>query len=101
MGKRSDVTVPQRREAVLMLLRREEPAGKVARRFGVSQHTLYRWRDDFLAGGEAALASGKGQNDPRDRQITEFQKELTRRDQVIGELTIANRVLKKTTDGLY
>jgi transposase-like protein len=101
MGKRSDVTVPQRREAVLMLLRREEPAAKVARRFGVSEHTLYRWRDDFLAGGEAALASGKGQNDPRDRQIAELQKELTQRDQVIGELTIANRVLKKTTDGLY
>ncbi len=101
MGKRSDVTVPQRREAVLMLLRREEPAVKVARRFGVSEHTLYRWRDDFLAGGEAALASGKGQNDPRDRQIAELQKELTQRDQVIGELTIANRVLKKTTDGLY
>lgn len=101
MGKRSDLTVPQRREAVLMLLRREEPATKVARRFGVSEQTLYRWRDDFLVGGEAALGSGKGQNDPRDRQIGELQKELTQRDQVIGELTIANRVLKKTTDGLY
>jgi transposase-like protein len=101
MGKRSDLTVPQRREVVLMLLRREEPAAKLARRSGVSEHTLYRWRDDFLAGGEAALASGKGQNDPRDRQIAELQKELTQRDQVIGELTIANRVLKKTADGLY
>jgi hypothetical protein len=45
--------------------------------------------------------SGKGQHDPRDRQIAELQKDLTRRDQVIGELTIANRVLKKTADGLY
>ena len=41
MGKRSNLTVPERREAVLMLLRREEPAGKLARRFGVSEHTLY------------------------------------------------------------
>jgi len=108
MGKRSDLTVSQRREVVLMLLRREEPAAKLARRFGVSEHrfgvsehTLYRWRDDFLAGGEAALASGKGQNDPRDRQIVELKKQLSDRDQVIGELTIANRVLKKTADGLY
>ena len=30
MGKRSDLTVSQRREVVLMLLRREEPAGKLA-----------------------------------------------------------------------
>lgn len=73
----------------------------MARRFGISEHTLYRWREDFLAGGEAGLASGKDQNDPRDRQIAELQKELTQRDQVIGELTIANRVLKKTANGLY
>ncbi len=101
MGKRSDLSISQRREVVLMLLRREEPAAKLARRYGVSEQTLYRWRDEFLAGGEAALGSCKGQNDPRDRQIHQLQKELMERDQVIGELTIANRVLKKTADGLY
>jgi transposase-like protein len=101
MGKRSDLTVSQRREVVLMLLRREEPAGRLARRFGVSEQTLYRWRDEFLAGGEAALSAGKGQHDARQREIAELKKQLTQRDQVIGELTIANRILKKTADGLY
>jgi len=101
MGKRSDVTVSQRREVVLMLLRREEAAGKLARRLGVSEPTLYRWRDDFLAGGEAALSAGKGQHDPRERELAELKKQLSQRDQVIGELTIANRILKKTADGLY
>jgi transposase-like protein len=101
MGKRSDLTVSQRREVVLMLLRREEPAAKLASRFGVSEQTLYRWRDEFLAGGEAALSAGKGQHDPRQREIGELRKQLTQRDQVIGELTIANRILKKTADGLY
>ena len=101
MGKRSGLTAAERREAVLVLLRREEPAAKVARRFGVSEQTLYRWRDEFLAGGEAALANGKGGADLRDREIRELKKEVERRDQVIGELTIANRILKKTADGLY
>ena len=101
MGKRSELTPPQRRDVVLALLRREEPAGKLARRNGVSEQTLYRWRDEFLAGGEAALASGKGGADPRDREIRELKKEVEGRDQVIGELTIANRILKKTADGLY
>ena len=101
MGKRSDLSIPQRREVVLMLLRREEPAAKLARRFGVSEQTLYRWRDEFLAGGEAALANGKGGADPRDREIRERKKEVEGRDQVIGELTIANRILKKTADGSY
>ena len=49
MGKRSELSVAQRREAVLALLRREEPATKLARRFGVSEQTLHRWRDEFLA----------------------------------------------------
>ena len=101
MGKRSDLSIPHRREVVLMLLRREEPAAKLARRFGVSEQTLYRWRDEFLAGGEAALANGKGGADPRDREIRELKKEVEGRDQVIGELTIANRILKKTADGSY
>jgi transposase-like protein len=83
-----------------MLLRREEPAANLARRFGISEHTLYRWRDAFLAGGEAALASGKGRNEPRDRENTELKKQLAERDQVIGELTIANRILKKTAGHL-
>ena len=56
MGKRSELSVAKRREVVLVLLRREEPANKLARRYGISEQTLYRWRDEFLAGGEGALA---------------------------------------------
>ncbi len=92
MGKRSVLSVAQRREAVLALIRREEPAGKLARRFGVSEQTLHRWRDDFLAGGEAALC---GKNGGQGRRIDELEKAIEGRDQVIGEMTIANRVLKK------
>ena len=33
-------------------------------------------------------------------KIKELKRELARRDQVIGELTIANRLLKKSSDGL-
>jgi transposase len=96
MGKRSEVPVNERRQAVLSLLRREEPAAAIARRCGVAEATLYRWRDDFLAGGEAALAGGtQNGGSSRDRQIAEFERQLESRDQVIGELTVANRVLKK------
>jgi transposase-like protein len=58
MGKRSEVPVAERREAVLSFFRREEAAAVIARRYGVAEATLYRWRDDFLAAGEAALAGG-------------------------------------------
>lgn len=74
MGKQVEVSVPQRCEAVLKLLRREEPAAQIARRLGVSEPTLYRWRDDFPAGGRAALGSRKGAGDRRERQIKELRQ---------------------------
>ena len=96
MGAHSNLSISERREIVLSLLRRDEPAKVLARRHGLSENPLYRWRDDFLTGGEAALANGKGKADPRERQIAELKKQLGERDQIIGELTIANRLLKKT-----
>ena len=98
-AKRTELDVTQRTEVVLALLRREEPAAKLARRYGISEPTLYRYRDQFLEGGKAALADGRrGQADPRDRQIEALKKDLAKRDQVIGELTIANRIFKKNME---
>lgn len=101
MGSRSKLSMSERREVVLSLLRREEPATVLARRYGISENTLYRWRDEFMTAGEAALANGKGKADPRERQIAELKRQLGQRDKVIGELTIANRILKKTADESY
>jgi transposase-like protein len=77
MSKRCEVSVTDRREAVLSMLRREEPAAVIARRVGVSEPTLYRWRDEFVAAGEAALTSGgrKG-SDGRDRRIARCSSNL-------------------------
>jgi transposase len=100
MPKRSESTAVQRREAVLALLRREEPAVQLARRWGISEPTLYRWRDEFLAAGEAALAPGKNGSDAAARQQRELQAQLEERDRVIGELTVANRILKKLSGQL-
>ncbi len=100
MGKKSNVSEPQQREVVLALLRREESAAKLARRLGVSEPTLYAWRDKFIAGGMAALASGKNGVSAEARRIHELERAVQERDQVVGELTIVNRILKKTSDGL-
>jgi transposase-like protein len=100
MARQSNVDVKDRRAAVLSLLRREEAAAVIARRIGVSEPTLYRWRDEFVAAGEAALANGSGKKGVggRDRRIAELEAQIEKRDQVIGEYTIANRILKKLSD---
>ena len=52
MGAKAKLSVPERRKVVLSLIRREEPAAVLARRYGISENTLYRWRDDFLTAGQ-------------------------------------------------
>ena len=90
MGKRSMLPPGKRAELVVRLLSKEEPAVQIARRAGISEQTLYRWCDEFLGGGKQALA-GRG----ADKELSELKSALAERDRVIGELTIANRVLKK------
>ena len=99
MAKRSDLSGAERAQLVLRLLSKEEPAVQIARRAGVSEQTLYRWRDEFIAGGRAQLA-GKGVDARQERKLERLEGELAERDQVIGELTVANRILKKLSGGL-
>jgi len=103
MGKRSGLSVSQRIEVVLVMLRREEPISILSRRYGVSENTLHRWKDDFVKAGQAGLAYGRGKAGvgADTVRIKQLERDLAKRDQVIGELTIANRILKKTADGSY
>ena len=83
---------------MLRLLSKEEPAVQIARRAGISEQTLYRWRDEFIGGGKQAL-NGRGENE-QVKKIARLEGQLAERDQVIGEITIANRILKKLSGGL-
>ena len=99
MGKQSKLSMTEQRDVVLMLLRKEESAAVLARRYGVSEGSLYRWRDLFLQGGQQALGNGKQGTNAQEARIKELEKEVEKREQVIGEITIANRILKKRVDG--
>ena len=96
MARGTKLTEAEKTEVVLKLLRREESAAKLARRYGISEQTLYRYRDQFLEAGKAGLSGGGD----LEKRVKELQREIEKREQVIGELTIANRILKKKVDGL-
>ncbi|MEO5329271.1 MAG: transposase [Magnetococcus sp. THC-1_WYH] len=100
MAKASDLTPEQRVEVVLSLLRRDEPASILARRYGISTNTLSQWREEFLAGGANNLASGNHQKRAEATRLAELEAAVEERDRVIGEITIANRILKKKADAL-
>ena len=52
MPRKSMLTAEQRMQLVVRLLSKEEPAVQIARRAGISEQTLYRWRDEFLSAGK-------------------------------------------------
>ena len=97
MPRQPKLTVKKRKEAVLALLRKEDTATKIARRYKISEQTLYRYRDAFLASGEQGLKDGRKANAER-AEIEALKKQLAERDQIIGELTVINRILKKSSE---
>lgn len=99
MPRKSELTAVERVQLVLRLLSKEEPAVSIARRAGISEQTLYRWREEFIAGGKQAL-NGRTADAVQAKEVGRLGAQLAERDQVIGELTVANRILKKLSGGL-
>lgn len=88
MSGTSPLTPAERRDIVLSLLRGEATVQDLATQYEVSEATLHRWRSKFLAGGEAALAGERSQEFSDRKRIQELEQEVSRRAQVIGELTM-------------
>ncbi len=62
---------------VVSILRGEVTMAEAARREGVPQTSIAKWRDRFPAGGQAALAAGNRGSSSRETQLTAEVEELT------------------------
>ena len=74
----------QRKTAAVLRLLRGEDLELVSRSLGVTAATLSGWRDEFLAGGEAALASK-----PTDAKTVEAERLKAK----LGELMLERELL--------
>jgi transposase-like protein len=74
----------QRKTATVLRLLRGEDLQLVSRELGVTAATLSGWRDDFLAGDQAALKS---------RPTNDRDDEIARLRAKVGELTMDNELL--------
>jgi hypothetical protein len=81
-GERGRFSSQRQTAAVLRPLRGED-LELVSRELGVTAATLSGWRDDFLAGGQAALKSRPA--DDRDEEIPRLRAK-------VGELTMDNEL---------
>ena len=82
-------SVDEKCEIVMAVLRGQEPTSVICQRHGVSETAVYRWRDQFLEGGRSGLSGGAS------GEAEQLRAENEELKLVIGELTVANRVLRK------
>ena len=79
---------------VLEGLRGEYTIAALCRREGIAQSLYYKWSKDFLEAGKSRLAGAtKGQ--ANSDEVDELGSANDQRKQLVAELVLKNRVLKK------
>ena len=85
---------------VLEGLRGEYSIAELCRREGIVQNLYYRWSKEFLEAGKKRLAGDTARAATTD-EVKELRREASALKEVVAELTLENRLLKKsvTADG--
>ena len=83
---------------VLEGLRGEESISELCRREGIAANLYYRWSKDFLEAGKKQLA-GDTVREATSDEVKELRAEKRELKEVVAEITLKNRVLKKSWTG--
>ena len=84
---------------VLDGLRGEESIAAICRREGINPNLYYCWSKDFLEAGKKRL-SGDLQREATSTEVTDMKQENNQLKQLVAELSLKNRVLKKSLHGM-
>lgn len=83
---------------VLEGLRGEESIAELCRREGINPNMYYKWSKEFLEAGKARL-TGDTKRQATSSEVAELRQENEQLKQVVAELLLNNRVLKKSVLG--
>ena len=83
---------------VLEGLRGEESVAELCRREGISQSVYYRWSKEFLEAGKQRLV-GNTKREASSEDVQSLRQENEQLKQLVAELALKNRVLKKSVIG--
>jgi len=84
---------------VLERLRGESPKADICRREGIHTTQYYKWIKAFLESGKRQL-SGYTLREANREEVQALRKENEELKQLVAELSLQNRMFKKTADGL-
>jgi transposase len=83
---------------VLEGLRGEQSVADLCRREGIASNLYYRWSKDFLEAGKKQLA-GDTVREATSDEVKDLRSENRELKEVVAEITLKNRVLKKSLVG--
>jgi transposase len=78
---------------VLSVLRGEQSAAEAARRHGVSETSVGKWKEQFLEGGRAGLEAAKDRRGPIGREV-QLEAQVGELTQALGEAHVELRLAK-------
>lgn len=84
---------------VLEGLRGEASVAEICRREGLNTNIYYKWSKEFLEAGKKRL-QGDTVREATSTEVVELKKENDQLKQLVAELSLDNRVLKKSLNGL-
>jgi transposase len=83
---------------VLQGLRGEDSIAELCRRERISQNLYYRWSKEFLEAGKKRLA-GDTAREATSEEVRTLRREAGALKEVVADLTLENRLLKKSMTG--
>jgi transposase len=84
---------------VLEGLRGESSVAELCRREGIAQSLYYKWSKEFLEAGKQRLA-GNTKRQADSQEVSGMRHENEQLKQLVAELALKNRVLKKSLLGV-
>jgi transposase len=84
---------------VLEGLKGEDSIAAICRREGIVPNLYYRWSKDFLEAGKKRL-QGDTVREANSAEVNGLREENSQLKQLVAELSLKNRMLKKSSDGL-
>ena len=84
---------------ILEGLKGEDSIAAICRREGIAPSLYYKWSKTFLQAGKRRL-KGDTVREANSDEVSELRKENEQLKQLVAELSIKNRVLKKSLNGL-
>ena len=96
---RRRITSEEKIRIVLEGLKGEESIAEICRREGIAPSMYYKWSKGFLEAGKRQL-NGDTKREATSDDVAQLRQENKQLKQLVAELSLSNRILKKSLSGL-